>query len=110
MQAINSLGYQVYFEEDLNSLESFIEERNYSQILVLVDINTNDNCLPVLQAAMPNLSNYDVIEVDPGEENKNIDFCIGVWKTMLDFGADRKAVMINLIIVELHFISAYVAG
>ncbi|MCI0921821.1 3-dehydroquinate synthase [Sphingobacterium rhinopitheci] len=96
MQAINSLGYQVYFEEDLNSLESFIEERNYSQILVLVDINTNDNCLPVLQAAMPNLSNYDVIEVDPGEENKNIDFCIGVWKTMLDFGADRKAVMINL--------------
>lgn len=96
MQAINSLGYQVYFEEDLTSLESFIAERNYSQILVLVDINTNDNCLPVLQAAMPNLTNYDVIEVDPGEENKNIDFCIGVWKTMLDFGADRKAVMINL--------------
>jgi len=96
MQAINSLGYQVYFEEDLASLESFIGERSYSQILVLVDINTNDNCLPVLQAAMPNITNYDIIEVDPGEENKNIDYCIGVWKTMLDFGADRKALMINL--------------
>jgi len=96
MQAINSLGYQVFFEEDLASLESFITDRNYSQILVLVDINTNDNCLPVLQAAMPNLTNYDIIEVDPGEENKNIDYCIGVWKTMLDFGADRKALMINL--------------
>lgn len=96
MQAINSLGYNVYFEEDLASLESFIAERNYSQVLVLVDINTNDNCLPVLQAALPNFTNYDIIEVDPGEENKNIDFCIGVWKTMLDFGADRKALMINL--------------
>lgn len=96
MQAINSLGYQVYFEEDLASLESFISERNYSQILILVDINTNENCLPVFQAAVPNLTNYDIIEVDPGEENKNIDFCIGVWKTMLDFGADRKALMINL--------------
>lgn len=93
---ITSLGYQVYFEENLTSLESFILERNYSHVLVLVDRNTNDHCLPVLQAAIPNILDYDIIEIDPGEENKNIDFCIGVWKTMLDFGADRKAVMLNL--------------
>jgi 3-dehydroquinate synthase len=42
------------------------------------------------------LGNYDIIEVDSGEENKNIDFCIGVWKTMLDFGADRYSLLINL--------------
>lgn len=96
MQPIQSLGYNVYFEEDLSSLLPFIEERGYSQVLVLVDRNTNDNCLPVLQNAIPDLIHYDIIEVDPGEENKNIDFCIGVWKTMLDFGADRKALMINL--------------
>lgn len=96
MQAIDSLGYQVYFDEDLSSLESFIVQREYSQILVLVDINTNEKCLPLLQTALPNITHYDIIEVDPGEENKNIDFCIGVWKTMLDFGADRRALMINL--------------
>ncbi len=96
MQAIDSLGYKVYFEEDLDSLTSFIEEKGYSQVLILVDRNTNDHCLPVLQAAVPDLIHYDIIEVDPGEENKNIDYCIGVWKTMLDFGADRKALMINL--------------
>lgn len=96
MQAIDSLGYKVYFEEDLQSLSSFIEERGYSQVLILVDRNTNDHCLPVLQGAVPDLIHYDIIEVDPGEENKNIDYCIGVWKTMLDFGADRKALMINL--------------
>ncbi|MCA5004919.1 3-dehydroquinate synthase [Sphingobacterium bovistauri] len=96
MQPIQSLGYNVYFEENLESLLPFIEERGYSQVLVLVDRNTNDNCLPVLQNAIPDLIHYDIIEVDPGEENKNIDFCIGVWKTMLDFGADRKALLINL--------------
>lgn len=96
MQTIDSLGYKVYFEEDLKSLESFISQGAYSQILIFVDRNTNDQCLPVLQSALPDLVDYDIIEVDPGEENKNIDFCIGVWKTMLDFGADRKALMINL--------------
>lgn len=42
------------------------------------------------------LQEFDIIETDNGEENKSIDFCIGIWKTLLDFGADRKALMINL--------------
>lgn len=93
---IASLGYSVFFEQHLESLKTFITARGYSQILVLVDRNTNDHCLPILQSALSEITDYDIIEVDPGEENKNIDFCIGVWKTMLDFGADRKALMINL--------------
>ncbi len=96
MQAIDSLGYQVYFEENLESLQTFITSRNYSQVLVLVDRNTNDHCLPLFQSFLPDLVDYDIIEVDPGEENKNIDYCIGVWKTMLDFGVERRALMINL--------------
>jgi len=95
-KSIQSVGYHVYFEKDLTSLQPFITNGGYSQVLILVDRNTNDHCLPVLQALLPDLTNYGIIEVDPGEENKNIDFCIGVWKTMLDFGADRKALMINL--------------
>ncbi|MGB3063166.1 3-dehydroquinate synthase [Sphingobacterium thalpophilum] len=96
MEVIESLGYQVYFDDTLASLETFLAARNYSKIIVLVDTNTLDNCLPLFQQALPSLSNYDVIEVDPGEENKNIDFCIGVWQNMLDFGADRHSLLINL--------------
>ncbi len=96
MKKITSLGYEVVFEDDLNELQSFLIDHDYSQLLILVDRNTNDHCLPVLQASIPDILDYDIIEVDPGEENKNIDFCIGVWKTMLDFGADRKALMLNL--------------
>jgi 3-dehydroquinate synthase len=40
--------------------------------------------------------NFDIIEINAGEESKNLDFCIGVWKMLIDFGADRKALMINL--------------
>ncbi|WP_312697916.1 3-dehydroquinate synthase [Sphingobacterium mizutaii] len=96
MKKINSLGYEVVFDDELDELQSFLIDHDYSQLLILVDRNTNDHCLPVIQAAIPDIVDYDIIEVDPGEENKNIDFCIGVWKTMLDFGADRKALMLNL--------------
>ncbi len=96
MKKIKSLGYEVVFDDDLQELQSFLLDHDYSQLLILVDRNTNDHCLPILQAGIPDILDYDIIEVDPGEENKNIDFCIGVWKTMLDFGADRKALMINL--------------
>ncbi len=96
MKKINSLGYEVVFDNELDELQSFLIDHDYSQLLILVDRNTNDHCLPQLQAFIPDIVDYDIIEVDPGEENKNIDFCIGVWKTMLDFGADRKSLMLNL--------------
>jgi len=96
MKRIKSLGYDVVFDNELDELQSFLIDHDYSQLLILVDRNTNDHCLPILQSFIPDIVDYDIIEVDPGEENKNIDFCIGVWKTMLDFGADRKALMLNL--------------
>jgi len=95
-KSIPSIGYNVYFEKDLDSLGTFITGGNYSRVLIFVDRNTNEHCLPVLQSLVPELAERDVIAIDPGEENKNIDFCIGVWKTMLDFGVDRKALLVNL--------------
>lgn len=96
LETIKSLGYTIYFEEKLDSLETFIREGNYSKVLILVDRNTETHCLPLFQEFVPGITKYDIIEVDPGEENKNIDFCIGIWKMMLDFEADRKSLLINL--------------
>lgn len=95
-QSIESIGYRVYFDDQLVALKELVQSNTYSKILVLTDINTTEHCLPVLQAAIPGWDDFDVIEVDPGEENKNIDFCIGVWKMMLDFGVDRQSLLINL--------------
>lgn len=96
IEPISSLGYQIYFDDRLDALQPFIQNGQYSKVLVLVDRNTAENCLPVFQKLLPWLDDYDIIEVDPGEENKNIDFCIGIWQMMLDFGADRRSLLINL--------------
>jgi len=96
MQPIVSNGYSVFFDNTLQELQKFLNESNYSKIFFLTDRNTGEHCLPVLHNHLPDLLNYDIIEVDPGEENKNIDFCIGVWNMLLDFGADRNSLLINL--------------
>lgn len=95
-KSIASIGYEVFFDDTLTALENFIQTHHYSKIGILVDRNTDTHCLPVLQAAVSRLQGCDIIEVDPGEENKNIDFCVGIWKMMLDFGLDRQSLMVNL--------------
>ncbi len=95
-KTIESLGYTIYFQDSLKELGKFIQKNNYSKIFFLVDRNTAEHCLPVVQQALPELTAFDIIEIEPGEENKNIDFCIGIWKMLLDFGADRKSLLINL--------------
>lgn len=96
MDRIDSIGHSVFFESNFESLRILLDERKYSKVFILTDRNTGELCLPLLIASMPESFTYDIIEIDPGEENKNIDFCIGIWKMLLDFDADRNAVMINL--------------
>jgi 3-dehydroquinate synthase len=95
MKPIESISYSVFFENSLQELSAFLNQKNYSKVFVLVDSNTEIQCLPTLQKTLGSIE-FDLIEVTPGEENKNIDFCIGIWRMLLDFGADRNSIMINL--------------
>ena len=96
MRVIQSSYYPIFFEDSLSELQNFLSTNSYSKVFVLVDTNTEQYCLPALQDTLTGLVDFDVVEIDPGEENKNIDFCIGIWKTLLDFGADRDSLLINL--------------
>lgn len=96
MNQLTSSGYNIYFDNTLGALGTFLAENSYSKIFIITDENTGKYCLPVLQKKLPELNNYDIIEIPHGEENKNIDFCIGIWKMLLDFEADRNALVINL--------------
>jgi 3-dehydroquinate synthase len=96
MNPIESLHYSIFFENSLYELDRFLSEKQYSKIFILVDTNTEEHCLSVMQQTLSSSNTYDIIEIDPGEENKNIDFCIGIWKMLLDFGADRNSVLVNL--------------
>lgn len=93
---IESIGYSIFIENGLNSLNSFIKEKHFSKVFFLVDSTTEELCLPLVLAKLPNVKDYDIIAIDPGEENKNIDFCIGIWKMLLDFEADRNSLLVNV--------------
>jgi 3-dehydroquinate synthase len=92
---IESIGYHVYLNDSLNELANFVEQGNYSKFFILTDEYTSVHCLPLVEEKFAGKT-YDLIEINAGEENKTIDFCIGVWKMLIDFGADRRSLLINL--------------
>jgi len=96
MNKLNSAGHSIHFESQLAPLSEIINSGKYSKVFVFADSTTAELCLPLFQQMLDDYTGFDLIETDPGEENKNIDFCIGIWKTLLDFEADRKCLMINL--------------
>lgn len=77
------------------TLSQFLQKVEYSHILFLVDTNTSEHCLPIIAKELAG-AKYDIIEIDSGEESKNIDICIGIWRMMMDFGADRNSLLVNL--------------
>lgn len=96
MNALQSINYPIYFTNTLAELAKFVEQGNYSRSFVLTDENTGKHCLPLLRKHIDKLDNFDIIEINAGEESKNIDFCVGVWKMLIDYSADRQSLLINL--------------
>jgi 3-dehydroquinate synthase len=96
MNTLNSISYPIYFNNTIAELVKFIEQGNYSRFFVLTDENTAKHCLPLIRKHIDKLDNFDIIEINAGEQSKNIDFCVGVWKMLIDFGADRQSLFVNL--------------
>jgi 3-dehydroquinate synthase len=74
------------------TLNSYIEGGNYNAVMVLVDENTRQLVLPMI----PCLNNAHIIEIAPGDCNKNLDALVLVWRDMEDCGATRKSLLVNL--------------
>lgn len=89
---------KVYFSDKAyEELTDYLKNnQNFSKIFVLVDSNTSEHCLPPFLQKIGILKDYELIEIEPGEENKNIHTVLGIWDTLTELGADRKSLMINL--------------
>lgn len=88
---------KVFFnEKGYEKLNLFLKTNTFSKIFILVDSNTHEYCLssflPKVETSFP----IEVIEMEAGEENKNIETCNGIWRVLSELGADRKSLMINL--------------
>ena len=97
MDSIISDSYAVHFNEQaFTALNSHLAEKKYSIIFILVDENTHEHCLPNFMAELSGEYQFEIIEIESGEINKNIETCVGVWEALSELGADRKSLMINL--------------
>ncbi|MBP6754576.1 MAG: 3-dehydroquinate synthase, partial [Bacteroidia bacterium] len=97
MTPIQSNTYTIYFNEtSFLYLENLLQPDVYSKIFVLVDENTNEYCLPYFLSNLPTEIEIEIIEIEAGEENKNMYTCIDLWHTLIDLDADRKSILLNL--------------
>lgn len=67
-----------------------------ARFFILVDENSYENCLARVIAQMSTLQEAEFMEVPVGEECKDIAIATQLWETLLESGADRDAVIVNV--------------
>ena len=97
MTAIQTQDYTIYFnQKSYDNLNQQINNKNYSSIFILTDSNTNKHCSSQLLTNINTDIRIEILEIEPGEQHKNLDTCSSLWKALSELGADRKSLMINL--------------
>ena len=74
-------------------LTTVIKSLAVDKVFVLVDENTAEHCLPIV---MPELQDAIVIKIKAGDETKSIDTAVEIWNVLVDKGATRASLLINL--------------
>ena len=97
MKSIKTPNSIVHFSDiAIEKLNDHLLETDYSSVFIIVDENTHEHCLPLFLPKVASQSTIEIIELESGEDNKNIDTCTQVWSVLSELGADRKSLMINL--------------
>ena len=96
MKEIKSNNYSIYFSSSgYTELSLFIKAKNYSQIFIHLDDNTQKHCLEVFLKQIQKF-NFNKILSKQGEKNKNIKSCVQLWDKLSELSGDRKSLILNL--------------
>ncbi|MEL6989156.1 MAG: iron-containing alcohol dehydrogenase, partial [Bacteroidota bacterium] len=95
MEIISLANYSIYIGDIWPAVQQSIKMGNYSGLYVLVDENTAEHCLPILRVALSDYE-FEVIQIESGEERKNLDTCSNIWEALKNKEANRKSLLINL--------------
>ena len=99
MKKVKALSYQVEIgdisESGLSKILGGTKYKN-AGIFILVDENTLQHCLPKLIATHPSLKDAEVIEIESGEQHKNIEVTANIWRVLAELNATRSSLIINL--------------
>jgi 3-dehydroquinate synthase len=95
MQILELADYNIYVGNDTwQILNTQVKQKKHDKIMVLVDRNTNEHCLPLLDKNVD--FEYQTIIIEAGEWHKNITTCQDIWSKMMDAELSRSDLVINL--------------
>jgi 3-dehydroquinate synthase len=83
----------VYLDEDFPDLARRLHVMSYSSLFILADFHTRLHCVPLVSGLFPH---QHTCIIPDGEPNKNLDTCALIWNFLLEHGADRKSVLLNV--------------
>lgn len=78
----------------IKNLSSLIDCAKYSNALIVADTNIPQVLLKQLQVALP-IKSFK-ISLPSGDNQKNIENVQKIWQALVDFGCDRKSLVINI--------------
>lgn len=96
---INSKDYSIFIGDDVyDTIRSYLFQFEFSEhkIFVLADKNSRKYCLPRLMSNIQVFQKVHILEIQDGEEFKNLNTCQRLWQELADNGADRNSILINL--------------
>ena len=88
--------YNIHLGDFREPLIQWLRQKAYTRVFVLVDENTQRDCLPLVDGVLRTVKDYQSILIPSGEIHKNIETCQNIWKELMQREADRKSLLINL--------------
>ncbi|TLX76148.1 3-dehydroquinate synthase [Labilibacter sediminis] len=96
MQVIEQSESKVYSADDLKKdLSELIQKYSRGKVFLLTDSGSYEHCYPKIKD-IAEIKEDNVIVIDQGDQNKNIETISKVWYFLNTHGADRKSLLINL--------------
>ncbi|GGE09727.1 3-dehydroquinate synthase [Psychroflexus salis] len=88
---------KIYFGDEIyKALNLQLQNGSYSSVFIFTDTNVHQKVAYLLLEKLSTNLKIEVIEIEPGEESKNISVCNETWKALSDLGADRNSLILNL--------------
>jgi len=86
----------IFYEGQEELFLASILGKQYSQVILLADANTNGFCINVLKKQIRALSTASLIIIPQGEQHKILESCSLIWNEFERLQADRSSLLINV--------------